>query len=126
MRYILATTEDMIVQPVRFAELDKAPDIAHKGWRWLPCAPVPRPAFDPAAETVEGPSYVVGAGTVTETWTKRALAAQELDARKEARLDAEDRLQFEVHFDLENRVRALEGRAAVTRAQYRAALKARL
>jgi hypothetical protein len=36
--------------------------------------------------------------------------------------DKMDRLWFEVNFDQENRVRTLEGRASVTRAQYRAAL----
>ncbi len=128
MRHILLTiATGAIVQPPKFADFDGAPPLlVQKGWKWLPCAPVPVPAFDPATETVDGPAYAADAASVAEIWTKRALTAQELDARKEARLDAEDRLHFEVHFDLENRVRALEGKAAITRAQYRAALKARL
>lgn len=36
------------------------------------------------------------------------------------------RLLFEVNFDQENRLRALEGKPAVTEAQYRAALKGAL
>lgn len=44
------------------------------------------------------------------------------EKRAERAIDALDRLQFEHLFDLENRVRALEGRFAVTRAQYRNAL----
>jgi hypothetical protein len=39
--------------------------------------------------------------------------------------DAIDRLQFDVLFNQENRIRALEGKAAITRAQYRDALIAR-
>ena len=37
-------------------------------------------------------------------------------------VDRIDRLQFEVLFDMENRMRAREGLGAVTRAQYRTAL----
>lgn len=123
MRYALINPQDQID---RFAtNVDPGVD-TKPGWRWLPCPPVAPPANDPATETVDGPAYAVAADGVTEIWAKRALTAAELDARKEARLDATDRLQFEVLFNLENRVRVLEGRAAVTRAQYRTALKALL
>lgn len=37
-------------------------------------------------------------------------------------VDATDRLWFEVNFNQENRVRVLEGKAAITRVQYRDAL----
>lgn len=122
-RYALVNPQDAVDRLATNVD----PAVATKtGWRWLPCPDVARPPFDPATEVVEGPAYTVGASAVTEVWTKRPMTAQEIDARKEARLDAEDRLHFEVHFDLENRVRALEGKAAITRAQYRAALKARL
>lgn len=47
------------------------------------------------------------------------LTADEKAARA---LDAKERLDFEVNFDQENRIRALEGKAAITRAQYRDAL----
>jgi hypothetical protein len=59
------------------------------------------------------------------TPTAEELAA-EADARYEQYLDASDRLQFELHFDMESRVRVLEGKPAITKIQYRAALKARL
>lgn len=123
MRYALVSPLDTVD---RFAsDVDPAVE-TKKNWRWLPCPPSPRPTFDPDAEIVEGPTYTVGPSAVAEGWTKRALTAQELDARKEARLDREDKLQFEIHLDLENRLRVLEGKPAVTRTQYRAALKARL
>jgi hypothetical protein len=44
------------------------------------------------------------------------------DTRAQRYIDGLDRLWFEVNFDQENRVRALEGKAAITRAQYRDAL----
>lgn len=39
--------------------------------------------------------------------------------------DAIDRLEFDVLFNTENRIRTLEGKAAITRVQYRDALIAR-
>lgn len=47
------------------------------------------------------------------------------DALATKAVDAIDRLHFEVNFDQENRIRALEGKAPVTRATYRDALIAR-
>ncbi len=52
-------------------------------------------------------------------------AARHPDVVAPQRVDAIDRLQFEVMFDIENRMRAREGQGAVTRAQYRNALIAR-
>jgi hypothetical protein len=49
-------------------------------------------------------------------------AANQPDVVAPIRVDAIDRLQFEVMFDMENRMRAREGLAAITRAQYRTAL----
>src|SRR5262245_28450439 len=49
-------------------------------------------------------------------------AAALLDHRATEFIDAQDRLQFEHLFDLENRVRALEGKLPITRAVYRQAL----
>lgn len=49
-------------------------------------------------------------------------AENTLDLRAGRVVDAIDRLQFEHLFDLENRTRALEGKAPITRAQYRTAL----
>ena len=92
------------------------------GWRWLP---VERstvgagPVADPAVTTVL-------ADRVTVVITLRDKTASEIDAEKEGRLDAYDVLTFKVLFDHENRVRALEGKAAISAAQFRAALKARL
>jgi hypothetical protein len=48
-----------------------------------------------------------------------------LDQKATAEIDGMDRLQFEHLFDLENRVRVLEGKGQITRAQYRDALIAR-
>lgn len=123
MRYALVKPDNTIDRLA--TNID--PNVQTKaGFKWLPCDPVAQPAFDSTSEAVEGPTYTVGAKSVTEVWTKRSLTAQELGDRKDRQISSIDNLQFQVSFDIENRVRALEGKAAITAAQYRAALKARL
>jgi hypothetical protein len=62
-------------------------DLPQKGWRWLPCPAVAPPSFDPTLEIVEGPTYVVGASEVAETWVKRNMTAPELDAAKDTAMN---------------------------------------
>ena len=132
MRHILVTLDKSgavtgVSSPIRFEEFaGDPPKIDHKGLRWLPCAASQPPAFDDATETVEATLYQIQGSTVVEVRAKRALTTAELDARRERRLDIFDKLQFEIDFDQESRLRLLEGKQTVTRAQYRAALKARL
>jgi hypothetical protein len=57
--------------------------------------------------------------------TASDAAATDPDNQGAAAVDAQDRLLFEVCFDMENRMRAREGKGAITRAQYRDALIAR-
>lgn len=49
-------------------------------------------------------------------------AVDTLDARAARTIDAKDRLQFEIEFDQEKRIRVVEGRPAITKLQYRDAL----
>ncbi len=48
------------------------------------------------------------------------------DAARTARINATDMVQLQVLFDHENRIRVLEGKAAVTRTQFKNAIKALL
>lgn len=124
MRAALIKTEDNTI--VRIIE-NIDPSVETKpGYRWLPCPFVERPTFFPELEIVEGPIFVVGATEVLETYTKRDLTPAELDLRKEQKLDAYDILSLKILFDHENRLRTLENKTAITAAQFRAALKARL
>lgn len=98
-----------------------------QGRRWLPVVRPAAPAFDPATEVLVAAPVAVNGAQVTEGgFTKRLKTAPELDGEKESKLDAIDRLQFQIAFDIENRMRALEAKPAITAAQYRSALKARL
>jgi hypothetical protein len=68
--------------------------------------------FKPSPDHV----YINGAWVLDQSKVEERMAAE---------VDAKDRLLFEINFDQENRIRALEGKNAVTRAQYRDALIAR-
>lgn len=98
------------------------------GWRWLPCDPVAPPSFDPQTEKVTGPTYTVGASAVTEVWTKVSLSAQEISDAKDIAISGISGTAFsalfKVLFNLNNRVRVLEGQSALTQVQFRAAIKA--
>lgn len=108
-----------------FREFAEAPpDVTRKGVKWLPVA-VTDPA-PTATQVKEGPVITVEAKQVTRVWTVREKTSDEIDAGKEAYLSSIDMLGFQINFDHENRLRVLEGKAVITAAQFRAALKARL
>jgi hypothetical protein len=96
------------------------------GYRWVPAPEAQRPAYDPETQVIEGPVRTVGASEVTETYSVRAKTAAELDADKDAKISIMDRAQLRVLFNHENRIRALEGKQAITQAQFVAAVKALL
>lgn len=98
------------------------------GWRWLPCPPVAQPTpFDPATEVIEGPTYTVNANDVTEVWTKRNLTAQEISDRKDVAVNGINGTTYaplqRLLFNMNNRIRALEGQAALTAPQFKAFIK---
>lgn len=121
--YALVDQANAILERRDFAATPNDP--TGKGWRWLPVV-ITKPAFDPTTQVQTGPVITVEASRVTAVWTVRNKTAQELDDEKTERVNAVDFLTFEVAFDHENRIRALEAKAAITRAQFKAALKARL
>ena len=104
-----------------------SPDVQTKpGWRWLPVNESGNSAFDPETQKKTGPVTTVEATRVLDTFTVSSLTAQELSDIKDAKISRIDMLQFAVMFDMENRMRVYEAKPALTAAQYRAALKARL
>ena len=107
-------------------EIDPAAIPPHKDSLWKEYVLVDVVAT--AAQVREGPVLSIEPTRVTETFTVRSKTAAEFDAEKEDRLDGFDRLALEVLFDHENRLRAMKVPAdpALTRVQFRAALKARL
>jgi hypothetical protein len=120
---LVRLADEAVVDRRDFAE--PPPDLSRKGVRWLPLV-VTDPPFDAATEVRTGPAASVLPDRVTETWTVRAMTADELDARKDIAVDAFDALTLRIAFNHENRIRALEGKQAATVAQFRSALKALL
>jgi hypothetical protein len=109
-------------------EFDEKPILEGKPWRKFYQVLIEKPSFNPVTQVRTGP--VISEDHTLEirtlTWTVRAKTSEELDADKESTLYAYDLLNFEVNFDQENRIRVLEGKATITKLQYRNALKARL
>ena len=104
------------------------PNVSTKaGWKWLQCDPVTPPAFDPTSQALVGPTYTVGASSVTEVWSTRSLSAQEISDAKDAAIAAINgggfSPIFKALFNLNNRVRVLEGSGALTVAQFKAQIK---
>jgi hypothetical protein len=104
------------------------PVLANKPQLKFYAVEVVKPDFNSATQVRTGP--VIEEDHVAEArrhvWAVRDKTAEELDAEKDASINQFDVLAFKVLFDHENRTRALEGKAPVTQAQFRAALKARL
>jgi hypothetical protein len=125
-RYALVDPQDAIN---RFAT-NVDPSVQTKsGWRWLLAPMVARPAYDPLTQKVTGPTYTVGASEVTEAYGVASLTAQEISDFKDAAVTSalEDTQLYPVLFNglfnMNNRIRALEGQGSLTKAQYKAAIK---
>lgn len=97
------------------------------GWRWLPYSVV-KPSFvDPETEVLSGPVRSIGASAVTDTWTKTAMTAAQLDAVKSSKIDGMDVAIFLALCHLKNEVRTkVDNLAAWTTAQCKTAFKALL
>jgi hypothetical protein len=121
----LVSPDGTVIREADGAAIDPGAGLKN-GFAWLPVVEVRPDTFDPVTQIVEGPVDSIGKAQVTRTWTARAKTSAELAADKDARISQIDALQLAVMFDHENRVRALEGKAALSAAQFRAALKARV
>lgn len=92
------------------------------GWKWLPVEQEATPAFDSKTQVCE-PVAVVAAARVLRTWSVRDKTSEELDATKGFEMSRVNKATLEVTFNHENRIRALEGKNAVTKAQFINAVK---
>lgn len=107
-------------------EFDARPDdVAGKGQKWLPCPPVSSPSYDALIETLEGPAYTINATDVTEAWSVRSLTAQEITDSKAAAISAINGSRqaiLRALYNVDKRLRVLEGGNAITFAQFKAGL----
>jgi len=120
-KFALISNGDTVVQ---ISNYDAQPaDVPHKNLTWLPFV-ASYPDYDRDTETLNPPTNTIQPTQVLRTSTVRLLTAQELDDRKEGQLSAMLKVTFEAVFNHENRIRALESKAPITKAQLKAALKA--
>lgn len=96
-----------------------------KDWEWLPLV-VDNPTHDGPTQIKTGPVESRVGNEWHKVWTVRDKTAQEIDDGKDNLIHRRTSWQFKVALDIENRVRALEGKQPVTASGYRTALKARV
>jgi hypothetical protein len=114
-------------QIVGFKQLDTPPEVLKgKPYRKVLPVEVTDPAVDGATQIKEGPVVTVLADKVTRVWSVRSKTAQELDDEKTTQATGYNGIAFKIALNHENRLRTLEGKAAVTAAQFRTAIKALL
>lgn len=102
------------------------PDVSHKGFRWVPFVQQATPKFDPKTEALGPLTDFLADGKVTRSRSKRALTEKEKSDQKDGDLPPIDDVMLKVAFQHENRLRALEGKAAITPAQFRSWIRSQL
>lgn len=120
MRYALISPQNTIQETRNDIDLTAQ---VRPGWKWLPYPVVARPNYDPESQ-VATMTTSVGQTQVTDSWSVRAMTAQEIDAVKQTKVDAMDIVLLRLAFNHENRIRILEGKAAITIDQFKTAVKA--
>jgi hypothetical protein len=120
-KFALISNGDTILKLANYSA--QPANVPHKNLTWLPYVKE-IPAYDPNTETLNPATTVIEPTRVLYSATVRPLTTQELDARNDAQIDAISTVLFEVTFNHENRIRALESKAPITKAQLKAALKA--
>ncbi len=125
MRYALINPDGGIDRVLETTD-DQTKIATKKGWRWLPYPRVDAPPYDPDTQALIGPLATVEATRVFESWTVRSLSADELESARVRRVDGMSKLEFETAFDHENRLRALENKAAFKRSEFKAELAKKL
>ena len=135
---LVDTTGPTLIEAAREFGTDTPPDFSSHPSKnnlvWVPYTHSGVPEYDPNTEIIDPVNEVISATEHTITYTKRALTQQELDQRDSDHKDTEiERLQnrslrvvFEVLFDHENRIRALEGQGALTKQQALTAIRSML
>ena len=106
-------------------------NLPHKGITWLPFVEE-YPAFDPSTEKLNAANTKIEAERVYRTATVHTITAEEVTAALELKTDVKiaaaesNETLFEIAFNQENRILALEGKGAVTKEQFKTAIRSLL
>ena len=109
-------------------DFPEVPSLPHKPALAFYTVETVKPDFDAATQIRFGPTVEEDhdAKVRRYVYTVRDKTAEELEADKEARIDRLDLVALRIAFNHENRIRALEGKQAISAAQFKAAVKALL
>lgn len=112
----------------RDRDFDTLPDLPHKPYIQFYTIERVKPEYDPETQVIEGPTIEEDHENKVRrfVWTVRDKTAQELDADKVNKVEGLNRVILEILFRHENRIRALEGKQAITVQQFKAAVKGML
>lgn len=112
----------------RDRDFDTLPDLPHKPYIQFYTIERVKPDYDPETQVIEGPTIEEDHTNKVRrfVWTVRDKTAQELNNEKTRIIDGLDRVLLKIAFNHENRVRALEGKQAITIEQFKAAVKGML
>lgn len=126
MRYvrIVSSTNEKIEEKdeSQFRTGSPPPANAAKDWEWLPIV-VTNPTHDGETQIKTGPVESRVANEWHKVWTVRDKTPNEIEDGKDAIIYRRTNWRFKISLDMENRVRALEGKQPVTVKQYRKALR---
>jgi hypothetical protein len=101
------------------------PDAPHKRLKWLPVEVVGDDSFDSDTHKKTGPVTTVEATRVVDTFSIVPLSSQELDDRKESKVDRTDpRLLLKMLLVMHNEIRVLKGLVPNTMRQFKNEMKA--
>ena len=106
-------------------------DVPHKGITWLPFVEE-YPAFDSSTEKLNAASTKIEAERVYRTATVHTITAEEvaaaLEMKKDENIAEAERgaALFDIAFNQENRIRSIEGKGAVTKEQFKTAIRSLL
>lgn len=97
---------------------------------WRPVVVVGDDTFDPLTQKKTGPVTTIEETRVVDTFTISSLTAQEISDAKDVAVNGLNGTQYaalaKVLLNHENRIRALESKAPITLAQFKAGVKALL
>lgn len=99
------------------------PDAGVKqGWRWVPYLDIPRPKYDGKTHHVWGPNLVFKDDMVVEEWDVREKTPEQIRGEKANTVAQLDPNIIKILYELECRIRGIEGKPHISLDQYRLTL----
>jgi len=105
----IVTREEVLVDPT----VQTKP-----GWRWLAITDQSIPVYDSDTQVLEGPQFSILEQSVERYWTVRSKTQEEIDYDLNAKVSSIPPAIIDILFTHENRIRALEQQASITKQDF--------